>query len=46
MDDTKQCMSVTIDGVQSAVPNDPDNRDYEAVMAWAEIDGNVIANAD
>ena len=40
MDDTKQCVSVILDGVQSAVPSDPGNRDYQAVMAWAEIDGN------
>jgi len=46
MDDTKQCVSVSINGVQSAVPKDPDNRDYEAVIAWAEVDGNVIADAD
>ena len=32
MDDTKQCMSVTID--------------YQAVMKWAEVNGNVIADAD
>lgn len=46
MDDQRQCMSVTIDGVQSAVPNDPANKDYQAVMKWAEVNGNVIADAD
>jgi hypothetical protein len=46
MDESKQCVSVSINGVQSAVPNDPANKDYQAVIAWAEVDGNVIADAD
>ena len=46
MDGTKQCLSVTIDGTQCAVPKDEGNREYRAILAWAEIDGNVIADPD
>jgi hypothetical protein len=44
MDGTEQCLSVTIDGIQCAVPSDTGNKEYRAVLAWAEIDGNVIAD--
>ena len=32
--------------VPKSVPIDTDNTDYQAVQAWAAIDGNTIAEAD
>ena len=29
-----------------SVPLDPDNTDYQAILEWAKIDGNTIAEAD
>lgn len=29
-----------------SVPLDPDNRHYQAIIEWAEIDGNTIEEAD
>jgi hypothetical protein len=46
MDGTGQCLSVTIDGTHCAVPSDMGNKEYRAILAWAEIDGNVIADPD
>ena len=28
------------------IPLDPDNTDYQAILEWAKIDGNTIAEAD
>ena len=36
----------TIDGIEIAVPLDPANRHYAAILEWAKIDGNTIAEAD
>ena len=35
----------TIDGVEMAVPLDPDNRHYQAIQEWV-AEGNTIAEAD
>tara|TARA_X000001382_G_scaffold46349_1_gene31330 strand:+ start:357 stop:548 length:192 start_codon:yes stop_codon:yes gene_type:complete len=29
-----------------AVPKDTANTDYQNILAWAEVDGNTIAEAD
>ena len=29
-----------------SVPLDTDNTDYQAILEWAKIDGNTIADAD
>ena len=34
------------DGKIRCVPHATDNTDYQAVQAWAAIDGNPIAEAD
>lgn len=39
-------IKATIDGVVCYVPLDSKNVDYQAILAWAEIDGNAIADAD
>jgi len=36
----------TIDGIEIAVPLDPANRHYAAILEWAKIDGNTIEDAD
>ena len=36
----------TIDGVSLEVPLDPANRHYQAILEWAEEDGNTIQEAD
>ena len=36
----------TIDGKILNVPLDPANRHYQAILEWAKIDGNTIAEAD
>ncbi len=33
-------------GAKLYVPHATDNSDYQAVLAWAAIDGNTIAEAD
>jgi polyribonucleotide nucleotidyltransferase len=35
-----------IDEQEMSVPLDPDNRHYQAILEWAKIDGNTIAEAD
>ena len=35
-----------IDGVTMVVPIDPANRHYQAILKWAEEDGNTIQEAD
>ena len=39
-------IKATIDGTEMFVPLDPDNRHYQAILEWAKIDGNTIAEAD
>ena len=40
------CILAVIDEKQLAVPLDPANRHYQAILEWAEIDGNTIEEAD
>ena len=35
-----------IDGETLSVPQDPNNRHYQAILAWAEEDGNEIQEAE
>jgi hypothetical protein len=35
-----------IDDVEMFVPISTDNRHYQAILEWAKIDGNTIAEAD
>jgi len=46
MDGSKDHIKATINGQDMAVPMDPDNIDYAAILEWAEEDGNEIAAAD
>jgi len=39
-------IKATIDGTEMFVPLDPNNRHYQAILEWAKIDGNTIAEAD
>ena len=39
-------IKATIDGQEMFVPLDPANRHYAAILEWAKIDGNTIAEAD
>ena len=39
-------IKATIDGVVCHVPIDTANRHYQAIVEWAKIDGNNIADAD
>ena len=39
-------IEAVIDGVTMHVPLDPDNADYQAVLEWAEKDGNEIQAAE
>jgi len=39
-------IQATIDGEELAVPLDPDNRHYAAILIWAEEDGNTIEEAE
>lgn len=39
-------IKATIDGVVCHVPIDTTNRHYQAIVEWAKIDGNNIADAD
>ena len=39
-------IKATIDGTEMFVPLDPANRHYQAILEWAEIDGNTIEEAD
>ena len=45
MDDSKLCLSVSIDGTNMAVPKDENNIHYAAILEWV-ADGNTIADAD
>ena len=44
-DGNNSCVLVTIDDTPMAVPLDPNNRHYKAILAWA-ADGNTIEAAD
>ena len=39
-------VKTTIDGQEMFVPLDPANRHYQAILAWAEEDGNEIQAAE
>ena len=39
-------IKATINGQEMSVPLDPNNRHYQAILEWAKIDGNTIADAD
>ena len=43
---TKTSIKTTIDGKVYVVPLDSANRHYIAILEWAKIDGNTIADAD
>ena len=38
-------IKATINGIESFVPLDPDNTDYQAILEWV-AEGNTIAEAD
>ena len=40
------CLETLINGKFCHVPLDPANRHYVAILEWAKIDGNTIADAD
>ena len=44
--ETKATVVATIDEKEMFVPIDPANRHYAAILEWAKIDGNTIAEAD
>ena len=39
-------ISCVLNGQPSSIPLDPANTDYQAILEWAKIDGNTIAEAD
>ena len=39
-------IKAVIDGTTYYVPLDPANRHYQAILEWAEEDGNTIQEAD
>ena len=39
-------IKATINSVIVFVPLEPANRHYDAILEWAKIDGNTIADAD
>ena len=41
-----QGIEAVFDGVTMFVPLDPNNRHYQAILAWAEKDGNEIQAAE
>ena len=41
----KQCLSVTINGTNMAVPKDENNIQYAAILEWV-LAGNTIAEPD
>jgi hypothetical protein len=41
------CINIVLaDNTLMSVPLDPDNTDYQAILAWAEKDGNEIQAAE
>ena len=45
-DDSNDSITAMIDGIEHHVPLNPDNRHYQAILAWAEEDGNEIQAAE
>ena len=45
-DGNNTSVNAVIDSVQYAIPMDTDNRHYAAILEWAKINGNTIAEAD
>ena len=43
---TNSSINATIDEQQVAVPLDPANRHYQAILVWAKEDGNEIQAAE
>ena len=39
-------IKIIIDTESIQVPQDPDNRHYQAIQEWAKIEGNKIEDAD
>ena len=39
-------INIVVENKQMSVPLDPANRHYQAILEWAKIDGNTIAEAD
>ena len=44
-DGNQDHITAVIDGVTMSVPLDPNNRHYQAILAWV-AEGNTIAEAD
>lgn len=46
--ETQENVSVSclINGIRYSVPLDPNNRHYQAILEWAEEDGNEIQAAE
>jgi len=44
--DENSNIRAVIGGITMFVPITTDNRHYKAILEWAEIDGNTIADAD
>jgi len=42
----RDSITVVSNGVTMSVPLDPENTDYQAVLAWAKEDGNEIQAAE
>ena len=42
----RDSITVVSNGITMSVPLDPNNTDYQAVLAWAEEDGNEIQAAE
>ena len=39
-------IQAVIDNQECSIPLNPDNRHYQAILEWAEEDGNTIQEAD
>ena len=46
LDDEITCIMATCNGQKLAIPINNENTHYQAILAWAAIDGNSIAAAD
>ena len=44
--DDNTSIKLVADGNTMSVPMDSANRHYQAILEWAKIDGNTIADAD
>ena len=45
-DDKIVAVSAVVDGKNICIPKSVGNRYYDALLEWAKIDGNTIAEAD